>query len=180
MFRLRRLRKRRTLLGRLVLVLAALEGEMGEAGGWGEPDGEWDGIVYIPEDVLVVVGVGWMRGKMGGRSRSWSSKGVGGKAPGMRSDGVVGCEERGLVLRSAGEWRCGSGAAAKRGGDGEGGGGGMSVPAVREMVRGGREGSWNLEGGESDVGGESRVVEFRGMVMVGYPQLIRGETMELY
>jgi len=172
MFRLRRLRKRRTLLGRLVLVLVALEGEMGDAGVWGEPDGEWDAIVVIPEEVLVVVGVGWMRGKVGGRSRSWSSKGVGGKAPGMRSDGVVGCEERGFAVRSAGEWRCGSGAAAKSGGggDGESGGGGMLVPAVREMVRGGSEGSWNLEGGESEEGGGSRVVEFRAMVMFGYPQ----------
>jgi hypothetical protein len=63
------------------------------------------GIVFVPEDVLVVVGVGWMRGKMGGRSRSgsWSGEGVSGKAPGMRSDGVVGCEESGFVVRSAGE-----------------------------------------------------------------------------
>jgi hypothetical protein len=32
MLRLRRLRKRRTLLGRFVLVAVALEGEIGEAG----------------------------------------------------------------------------------------------------------------------------------------------------
>lgn len=42
-------------------------------------------------------------GKMGGRSRAWSGVGVNGKAPGMRSDGVVGCEESGFVVRSAGE-----------------------------------------------------------------------------
>lgn len=59
--------------------------------------------MFVSEDVLVVVGVGWMRGKMGGRSRAWSGVGVNGKAPGMRSDGVVGCEESGFVVRSAGE-----------------------------------------------------------------------------
>lgn len=109
----------------------------------------------VPEEVLVVVGVFWMGGKRGGWSRSWRGEGVGGKAPGMRSDGVVGCEESGFVVRSAGDWHCASGAGDRAeerdgGGDGEGGGGGMSVPAVREMVRRGREGSWNLEGGESE------------------------------
>lgn len=50
----------------------------------------------------------------------------------------------------------------------------MSVPAVREMVRGGREGSWNLKGGE---GGQSRVVEFKVMAKVGCLGLVCGEVM---
>ncbi len=50
----------------------------------------------------------------------------------------------------------------------------MLVPAVREMVRGGREGSWNLDGGE---GGQSRVVEFRAMAMVGCLRLVCSEMM---
>ncbi len=56
---------------------------------------------------------------------------------GTRSEGVVGFRESGLADRSAGDWpRMGVG-----GGDGDGGGGGMSVPAVREILSGGREGS---------------------------------------
>lgn len=62
---------------------------------------------------------------------------VPGKAPGIKSEGVVGCSERGFV-RSAGDCR-GSG-----GDSGSGGGGGISVPAVRETFKGGKEGSWNL------------------------------------
>ena len=104
MFRLRRLRKRRTLLGRFVLVGVVREGEMGEAGSR-DLEGGGDGIVFVLDDVLVVVVASCTRGKMGGGSRSWNGEGVSGKAPGIRSDGVVGCEERGFVVRSAGDWR---------------------------------------------------------------------------
>lgn len=55
---------------------------------------------------------------------------------------MVGCSERGLVAGSAGDWRLLGGGDAWCGGNSSGGG--IPVPAVKEMLRGGRSGSWNV------------------------------------
>ena len=99
--------------------------------------------------------------------RSRGGDGESGKAPGIRSDGVVGCRERGFIGRSAGDWRredgVGGSGSGRAGESGSGAGGGMSVPAVREMLSGGRDGSWNFSFHSSEV--ENELVSLMAMVV---------------